>query len=54
MSWSHEFIDGMEACKAGIPHEPGTDAYDRGYDTQYTHEQIKSEESKWTKTLPKD
>ena len=38
-----EFIDGQEDCKNGIPHQPGTKSYDRGYAAQYELEAMNTE-----------
>ena len=35
------FIEGYNACKAGVKHQKGRDAdYDRGYSARYTEEQV--------------
>lgn len=35
-----DFLQGQKDCIAGIPHEAGKSKdYDRGYNTQYQHEQ---------------
>jgi len=45
--FSSDFIQGVKDCERGIPHKEGmTDPYNRGYATQYTKEQIQSEQSK--------
>ena len=47
MSFSDDFLQGQKDCKDGITHKEGkSDAYDRGYSTQYTLEQIQSEFSR--------
>lgn len=39
MSFEDDFIKGQQDCREGIPHTAGTDAYNRGYATQYEAEQ---------------
>lgn len=42
-----EFIQGMQDCREGKPHEAGKgDSYDRGYSAQYSFEQLKTEMAK--------
>lgn len=43
-----DFMRGASDCRNGEPHKAGSDAYNRGFATQYEHEQIKTEASiKW-------
>lgn len=35
-----EFIKGQEDCKAGKPHNGGSESYNSGYSAQYQLEQI--------------
>lgn len=43
MSDIKEFIKGQEDCKKGVPHKKGgSEAYTRGYATQYELEQVMS------------
>ena len=37
--FSSEFIQGMKDCKDGVWHQDKSDAYNRGFGTQYQHEQ---------------
>lgn len=43
MSFEDDFIKGQQDCREGIPHTAGSDAYNRGYATQYESEQLDSE-----------
>lgn len=47
VDFSTEFLRGQNDCAEGKPHSSGqSEAYDRGYATQYEREQILSEKTK--------
>ena len=42
-----EFLRGQRDCREGIPHKTGqSEAYDRGYSSEYSLEQVKTEMTK--------
>ena len=44
MSFEDDFLQGQRDCRDGVPHEQGkSDAYTRGYGTQYERDQLRSE-----------
>ena len=46
--FNDDFLAGQLACKAGAVHEHKSAAYDRGYNTQYNHEQRTGNEKPYT------
>ena len=40
MKFEREFLEGQRDCRDGRPHAGGSDAYYRGYSTQYESDQI--------------
>jgi len=41
-----EFLAGQRDCREGVPHTDKSEAYNRGYATEYESEQIKSRRPK--------
>jgi hypothetical protein len=47
MKYEEDFIRGARDCQQGNPHKPlQSEAYDKGYGTQYEHDQINTEITK--------
>ena len=45
-SFADEFLRGQRDCQEGLPHQTGeSDAYNRGYATEYEAEQIRTHRS---------
>ena len=45
IKFEREFLQGQRDCRDGRPHTGGSDAYYRGYATQYESDQISTEQS---------
>lgn len=46
-NFSDDFLRGQKDCGNGKPHKAGeSEAYDRGYATQYEAEQVRNEKTK--------
>ena len=45
MDFCDGFIRGYNDCSEGVPHKNGTDAYNRGYNTQYESQVIAEKHS---------
>lgn len=55
MSFVDDFFRGQRDCQEGIPHKAGqSEAYDRGYSTEYQREEALSSQSELICDPPED
>ena len=53
MRFLNDFMRGQRDCRKGVPHKPDqSNAYNRGYATQYELEQLQTEMTKNARNHP--